>query len=141
MLSPENSLKLTNWIGHASEAAGLAPEIALALRGAVFEIRQGYKSADSKRQNADIGFGTHALKEGYLPCVMVFSGQVSQTVVTRYKAQGLYVMLGSRNPLAHESTFDFFRNAVGWDLEEWMLTNQAALKTEIQSIVKHLLGR
>ena len=132
--------RLDRWLSQAVAAAGASDRVASTITGAVFDIRQGYKSADSKRQNADIGFGTKALMDGYLPCVLVFSGQVSQTVVARYRAQGLYVMLGSSSPLAHESTFDFFRNAVGWDLEAWLLTHRKVLRTEVQAILKHLLS-
>jgi hypothetical protein len=49
--------------------------------GAIFEVRQGYKSADSKRQNADLDFGNQANLNGYLPAVMIMSTQMSEPVV------------------------------------------------------------
>ena len=42
-------------------------------RGIVFEIRQGYKSKDSKRQNADIDNATVAWSNSYLPVFAIFS--------------------------------------------------------------------
>lgn len=41
-------------------------DITIPLAGAVFEIREGYKSADSKRQNGDLDNLAQALKRGYL---------------------------------------------------------------------------
>ena len=131
--------RIENWLGKAAARSGVAPSVAERLNGAVFEVRQGYKSADSKRQNADLGFGVQALKEGYLPCVLVFSGQVSEVVADRYRRQGLYVMLGSSSPAAHENTFEFFRDTVGWDLSAWLFHNRQTLRDEVERIVGHLL--
>ena len=43
----------------------------------------GMKSADSKRQNADLRYGIQAYRNGLLPAFAVFSNQVSQPVLTR----------------------------------------------------------
>jgi hypothetical protein len=48
------------WIGHAKAHVGLTARAATRLHGAVFEVRQGYKSKDSKRQNADIANAANA---------------------------------------------------------------------------------
>ena len=45
-------------------------------QGAVFEVRQGYKSKDSKRQNADIDNIAVAWAQGYMPVFAIFSGQM-----------------------------------------------------------------
>lgn len=59
------------------------------LRGAIFEIRQGYKSADSKRQNTDLRFGARSYQCGHVPVVAVLSSQVSETVIARYRDAGM----------------------------------------------------
>lgn len=46
------------------------------LKGAVFEVRQGYKSKDAKRQNADIANAAAAYTQAYLPCVVMLSSQI-----------------------------------------------------------------
>lgn len=64
---------ISNWLNRAAKHLQIAPEIAQVLKGSIFEIRQGYKSKDSKRQNADIANAVHAYSQGYLPVVMVLS--------------------------------------------------------------------
>jgi hypothetical protein len=132
--------KIQGWLLSAASAVNIEPDIAGQLKGAVFEVRQGYKSADSKRQNADLGFGIHALKAGYLPCLLVFSGQVSESVVARYRNAGLYVLLGSSSAQAHMDTRDFFRDVIGWDLVKWLDTNGVTIRNELELIVKYLLS-
>ncbi|MCY2990396.1 MAG: hypothetical protein NTY19_21340 [Planctomycetota bacterium] len=43
------------------------------IEGLVFEVRQGYKSKDSKRQNADIANASNAYANLYVPILLVFS--------------------------------------------------------------------
>ncbi len=64
---------LLQWLEKAATQLNIAPEIAKVLKGAVFEVRQGYKSKDSKRQNADIANAAAAYSQGYLPVVVVLS--------------------------------------------------------------------
>jgi hypothetical protein len=45
---------LTAWLRAATEQLAVDDQIRDVLRGPVFEVRQGYKSKDSKRQNADM---------------------------------------------------------------------------------------
>ena len=60
--------------------------------GIVFEVRQGYKSKDSKRQNADLANAANAYVEGYLPSVVLLSNQIDGDLVTRY-TQARWLML------------------------------------------------
>jgi hypothetical protein len=50
-----------------------------ALHGTVFEVRQGYKSKDSKRQNADVSNASNAYAKGYLPVNMILSALYRST--------------------------------------------------------------
>lgn len=90
--------------------------VARQLEGSVFEVRQGYKSADSKRQNADLSNGSKAYSEGYLPVVMIFSRQINQIVERRYRIAKLVVLVGELNGSDTTSTFSFCRSVVGFDL-------------------------
>ena len=52
-----NEQKLSNvrmWLREAAIRLEVTPEVIDVMKGIVFEVRQGYKSKDSKRQNADI---------------------------------------------------------------------------------------
>lgn len=46
----------------------LATQIREAITSIVFEVRQGYKSKDSKRQNADIAIVANSYTNEYIPC-------------------------------------------------------------------------
>ncbi|MFH1604030.1 MAG: hypothetical protein ABIH03_08990, partial [Pseudomonadota bacterium] len=46
--------KIEGWLAAVAAELKVASRITRALHGIVFEVRQGYKSKDSKRQNADI---------------------------------------------------------------------------------------
>ena len=73
-------------------------------------MREGYKSADSKRQNGDLDNLTQALKRGYLMTMVLMSLQINETVRRRYQEGGLLVLIGditSNNPC--ESTYAFLK--------------------------------
>lgn len=107
--------------------------------GAVFEIRQGYKSADSKRQNADLRFGIRAYQDGLLPVFTVLSSQVSDPVLRRYRNDGMLVLTGVPTGNSTKSTFVFFKDVVGYDLAAFFERNSEVLKKEVQSVIKALL--
>ena len=109
-------------------------------QGAIFEIRQGYKSADSKRQNADLRFGVRAYQAAHIPVVAILSSQVGETVISRYRDAGMLIMTGipSRDPT--ESTFAFFDQIVGYDLTGFFRRSAAAIKQEIHGLIEKLLS-
>lgn len=110
------------------------------LTGSVFEVRQGYKSKDSKRQNADIANAATAYTRGYLPCAVLLSGQIDDDVLLRYRAAKWSIVtgvVGATNPLL--STYDFMRDIIGYDLEAFFERNSATLRDEISAILSALL--
>jgi hypothetical protein len=107
--------------------------------GAAFEIRQGYKSADSKRQNADLRFGIRAYQAGLLPVFAILSSQVSDPVVRRYRSDGMLVLTGVPDGDATISTFAFFKDVIGYDLAAFFKRNSPVLKREVRLIIKGLL--
>ena len=110
------------------------------LQGAIFEIRQGYKSADSKRQNADLRFGARSYQIGHIPVVAVLSSQVSETVIGRYRDAGMLVLTGVRSSDPTVSTFSFFREVVGSDLESFFVLNSDRIKAVIHDLIAKLLS-
>ena len=115
-------------------------DVSATLKGTVFEIRQGYKSKDSKRQNADIANAANAYARAYLPCALILSTQIDSDVQLRYRAQKWSILtgvIGTSDPLS--STYDFLQEVVGYDLAGFFSRNQDTLKSEIDSILGKLL--
>jgi len=109
------------------------------LQGAVFESRQGYKSADAKRQSADLRFGLNASAENYLPVVAIISMQASEPVLRRYRNAKMFVITGILADNDTISTYAFFRKVVGFDLEKFFERNTEAMKERCLKILKALL--
>jgi len=110
------------------------------LVGVVFEVRQGYKSADSKRQNADLAFGIRANLNRYLPAIMIMSTQISVPVISRYRASSMLVLTGSTVPDDRQSTFAFFDKVIGYSLADFFERNAATLRSEMEAILEQLLS-
>lgn len=128
------------WMRKSAEALGVDPKVISTLTGAVFEVRQGYKSKDSKRQNADIANAATAYTKAYLPCAMILSTQIDSDVLLRYRTEKWAILTGiegANDPLL--STYDFMREIVGYDLAAFFQRNRVTLRTEIDAVLKALL--
>jgi hypothetical protein len=132
--------RVADWLRRSAEHLGLAPERRDILRGAIFEVRQGYKSADSKRQNADLRFGLRAAGDNYLPVILIVSNQVSQTVAVRYRASSMMVLTGTLASDDTTSTYAFCENILCYSLSGFFERNSPRLKAELESILKALLS-
>ena len=132
--------RIQEWIRRSSQAVGVEPGVFRSLTGAVFEVRQGYKSRDSKRQNADIANAASAYVKSYLPCVVVLSNQIDEDVLRRYRAARWVVVtgtVGTDNALT--STYDFMREVVGYDLAGFFDRNAGKLQSEVARVLQALL--
>ena len=107
--------------------------------GVVFEVRQGYKSKDSKRQNADIDNATVAYSNGYLPVFAIFSSQIDTDIVLRYRNNRCGIITGINFNNSHASLFAFCKEILGYDLAAFFKNNSEKFKQEINSILKTLL--
>lgn len=107
--------------------------------GVVFEVRQGYKSKDSKRQNADIDNATVAWSHSYLPVFAVFSRQIDSDIVLRYRNNRCGILTGIRGSGPFTSLYDFMDGIIGYDLAGFFETNSGAIRTEIEAILARLL--
>lgn len=108
--------------------------------GVVFEVRQGYKSKDSKRQNGDIDNATVAWANGYLPVFAIFSSQIDKDVVYRYINNRCGILTGIDEPNEHLSIFAFFREIIGYDLAGFFMRNSDKIKKDIHSVLSALLS-
>lgn len=129
------------WMKAAADSIGVDRRIFSTLTGTVFEVRQGYKSKDSKRQNADIANAASAYTKAYFPCAVILSGQIDSDILLRYRAEKWAVVTGiqgANNPLT--STYDFMRDVIGYDLAAFFQRNSNTLRTELDIILKALLA-
>lgn len=132
--------RLRRWMRNACNDLDVDRKIADRLQGIVFEIRQGYKSKDSKRQNADIANAATAYTQAYLPCVLVMSKQIDTDILYRYRSVKWAILtgrLGDSSSLV--STYAFMRDVIGYDLASFFQRNKEALRKEVAHVLESLL--
>jgi hypothetical protein len=128
--------RVADWLLGYKERLGIRTEV----DGAVFEVRQGYKSKDSKRQNADLSNAAKAISERYLPVLTIMSSQLDQDLRVRYQVGKWGVIAGTLAPDdVYSNTFSFARDVVGYDLRGFFERNHDVLRQEVASILERLL--
>ncbi len=131
---------LTNWLRQAATQLDIAPEVIGVLKGTVFEVRQGYKSKDSKRQNADIANAASAYVQGYLPVVIVFSSQIDTDVALRYEHEKWLVLRGALADSTTHSAYAFLRDVIGYDLAAFFNRHSAEIRRVVIDVLQALLS-
>jgi hypothetical protein len=132
--------RITKWICDAEELIGLPRETCTNIKGVVFETRQGYKSKDSKRQNADIANAAKAYAHLYIPVLLLFSNQIDGDVASRYRESLWLLLSGTTQGATTTSTYAFCRDVVGYDLGGFFERNSARLRKEIEKVLRTLLS-
>jgi len=132
--------RVARWMTGAMRHISVAPNIAATLKGPVFEVRQGYKSKDSKRQNADIANAGTAYSQSWFPVAMLLSNQMDGDVADAYIRAGWLLLRGvdSDNPCV--STYAFFKQVLGYDLAGFFKRNSATLKAKVEEVLQALLA-
>lgn len=128
------------WMHRSAEAVGVEERVFSTLTGTIFEVRQGYKSKDSKRQNADIANAATAYTKAYLPCAVIMSAQIDSDILLRYRVEKWAIvtgMVGANDPLV--STYDFMKDVVGYDLAGFFERNSKKLHKAIDKVLRELL--
>lgn len=133
-------MALMSWMQEAAQLLNVAPQIASALKGVVFEVRQGYKSKDSKRQNADIANAATAYSQAYLPVALILSTQIDSDIVYRYQKQRWLILRGYVSGTTTHSTYSFVQEVIGYDLAGFFSRNSVILKAEIKDVLEALLN-
>ena len=134
----ENQTVLTNvkqWIQNYCVELN---EVSEPTNGIVFEIRQGYKSKDSKRQNADIDNATVAWANNYLPVFAVFSSQIDTDIVLRYRNSRCGILIGTTSDNNNTSLYAFCEQILGYDLAGFFKRHTTTIKTEIHDVLETL---
>lgn len=133
------SQRVRGWTKEAADTVKLSPRVADSLLGAVFEVRQGYKSKDSKRQNADISNAANAYANAYLPVVLLLSSQIDYDIAERYVRSQWLILRGTLTGSALDSTYAFSRTVLDYDLAAFFERNKAILKAELEETFESLL--
>lgn len=135
----QNAQVLANvnlWIGdYCKDLGAEVPK-----NGVVFEVRQGYKSKDSKRQNGDIDNIAVAWAQGYMPVFAIFSGQIDGDLVLRYKNNRGGIIVGRTGGNPRESLFTFSKEVLDYDIADFFKRNSASIKVEMHETLKALLS-
>ncbi|HEY84028.1 MAG TPA: hypothetical protein G4N96_02780 [Chloroflexi bacterium] len=108
--------------------------------GVVFEVRQGYKSKDSKRQNADIDNAAVAWSKGYLPIFAIFSSQIDADIVLRYRNNRSGILIGSAASDPTVSLYAFCEQVIGYDLAGFFGRNSSQIQKHVHEIIQTLLS-
>lgn len=137
---PARKRRVRSWIQDAARLIDIDPSVAKTLQGIVFEIRQGYKSKDSKRQNADIANAATAYTKGLLPCAGILSLQIDEDISQRYRNERWVLLTGLiGDASSQESFYTFCKDIVGYDLAGFFHRNSPALKKEVEAVLTELL--
>jgi len=131
--------RIQGWINDAAGVIGLPRDTLANIKGVVFEVRQGYKSKDSKRQNADLANALKAYAHLYVPAILLFSTQIDSDIATRYRQNMWLLLTGTIDGPTTASTYAFCREVIGYDLAAFFQRHSARIKTEIESVLKALL--
>lgn len=115
-------------------------EVTEPTNGIVFEVRQGYKSKDSKRQNADIDNATVAWANSYLPVFAIFSSQIDSDIVLRYRNNRCGMLIGTTDGNDKTSLYAFCDRILGYDLANFFQNNTKAIRKEIHNVLETLLS-
>ncbi len=131
--------RVETWIQDAATAIGLKQNGAQGLDGCVFEVRQGYKSNDAKRQNADVANASSAYAHRYLPVMALLSVQIPRSLADRYERARWLILRGTVDGTATCSTYAFSHEVLGYDLAGFFRRNSTAIKSETLAVLEGLL--
>lgn len=132
--------RLLEWTKNAGDFLGLSPQIIDAMQGCVFEVRQGYKSKDSKRQNADLVNAATAYTQGYIPVAVVLSSQIDSDIVERYQANRWLILRGYLAGTPLDSSYAFAKTVLDYDLAAFFERNHTHLRETIVDVLETLLS-
>lgn len=137
--NPVARRRVEDWLTDVKSKLLLRAELAPQIKGAVFEARQGYKSKDSKRQNADISNASNAYANLYIPVLLLFSTQIDSDVALRYVQAQWLLLSGTVEGTTTDSTYAFCRDVLGYDLAGFLERNSERIKAELEGILSTLL--
>ena len=139
MIKPADRQRVLKWVEVVAAKAGIESKIRSSLKGIVLEVRQGYKSADSKRQNADLRNAVRAYNAGYVPAMMIMSNQINTAVRARYESANITMLSGLLNKDCFSCTYAFMEDVVGYSLSSFFEANTDEIRLTVRRVVSGLL--
>lgn len=140
VVNPAARERVQTWLNTVAEELNLPLDTLRNLKGIVFETRQGYKSKDSKRQNADIANAAKAYSHLYVPALLLFSTQIDGDVSHRYRLANWVLLVGTLHGSTTSSAYTFCRDVVGYDLADFFTRYSPRIKVEVENVLKTLLS-
>ncbi|HEX6287678.1 MAG TPA: hypothetical protein VFZ66_00735 [Herpetosiphonaceae bacterium] len=137
--NPMIRARVQEWVAAAADQLRLNHKMREQIKGVVFEVRQGYKSKDSKRQNADIANASNAYTNFYMPVLVLLSTQIDQDVALRYRQAQWLLLTGTTHGSTVSSTYAFCREVLGYDLARFYQSYTSQIKAELETVLKTLL--
>jgi len=131
--------RVERWLRDAAEALELRGPRAKQIQGAVFEIRQGYKSKDANRQNADMANAANAYAHSFVPVVALLSTQIDDDIAERYARARWLLLRGTVGGTWADSTYAFCREALGYDMAGFFQRHSETLRRDVRGILEALL--
>lgn len=128
------------WGTHVADVLLLEKEPRKFIKGVVFEVRQGYKSKDSKRQNADISNAVSAYANLYMPVLFLLSTQIDRDIAVRYQQARWLLLTGSASGTDIDSSYVFCRDILQYDLADFFKRNSLHIKTKLEEVLTTLLS-
>jgi len=135
----QSRIRIAGWMKDVAKEIGLPKTTLSKIKGVVFETRQGYKSKDSKRQNADIANASKAYAHLYIPVILLFSTQIDSDVAQRYRENLWLLLTGTVDGNPTESAYAFCRQVIGYDLADFFQRYSPRIKAEIEIALRALL--
>lgn len=131
--------RVAAWVREVKRQVRLSPVMQRNIHGVVFEVRQGYKSKDSKRQNADIANAANAYAHQYVPVLLLLSSQLDTDLALRYAQSNWLILTGTLGGMTTDSTYVFCRDVLGYDLADFFTRNSHTIKAELEKVLAVLL--
>ena len=75
-----------------------------------------------------------------MPVILVFSSQINQAVLRRYRNDKLLVLVGQMEGSTIESTYSFCNDIIGFDIIQFFQRNSENLRGELAKILDALLS-
>ncbi len=131
--------RIRQWAESVADVLLLSEEMREHMRGAIFEVRQGYKSKDSKRQNADIANASSAYTHFYIPVLLLLSTQIDRDLALRYVQSRWLLLNGTISGNSTNSTYKFCQEVLDYDLAGFFESYSIAIKNELEKVLAALL--
>lgn len=131
--------RFQEWLNDISVVINLPKDTLANIKGVVFEVRQGYKSKDSKRQNADLANASKAYAHLYIPVILLFSTQIDAGIAHRYQENFWLLLTGALNGAPTNSAYSFCREVLGYDLADFFHRYSPKIRIEVENVLQTLL--